>query len=396
MTIELTEEQLMLQRSVRTFVEREVIPVADKIDREAKFPAELVARMAELGLMGIAVPTEHGGAGMDFSALLIAIEEVARGCASLGIIMSAHNALYCEPVLCLGTDEQKERWLVPFASGKKIGAFATTESHFGSDPMTMRTSAVRDGDEWVLNGSKQWITNGPQADSLLVSAWTDPSAGREGLSMFIVDSDSPGFSTGKPSGKMCSRAASNSEVYFQDCRVPKEALLGDPGDGMFLINWNLGHGGLWVSAHSIGIARAALEHAQSYAQERMHLNGRPIGAFQAIQLMIADMHISITAAKHLLQRAGQLKSRGEVFAIESGLAKVFCSEMVTQITHDALQIHGGNGLSSDYPLERHYRDARGAKIYGATNELIRSLLGGMFLGLVQPGRTPAALLKTKE
>jgi butyryl-CoA dehydrogenase len=373
MDLQFTEEQLMIQRTARDFAEREVAPKARELDREGRWPVELVARMAELGLMGVAVPADLGGTGADAVAYVLAMEEVSRACASTGVIMSVNNSLVCDPLLKFGTDAQKKEFLAPLASGKLLGCFGLTEPASGSDPSHMETVAEDIGAHWVLNGAKNWITNGPHADLILVFAAHDRAAGARGTTAFIVPKGTPGFSTGKPDHKLGIRAAHSCTVFFENCKVPKSQQLGERGMGFKIAMTTLDGGRIGIAAQAIGIARAAYEKAVAYSKERKAF-GAPIAEKQAIQFMLADMATELDAARLLTLRAATLKDRGVRHTRESSSAKLYASEMATRVTHKALQIHGGYGYSTEYDLERHYRDARITEIYEGTSEIQRIVI----------------------
>ena len=378
MRIELTEEQRMLQQTCKDFADNELKPHAAKWDEEKRFPSEAVAQLRDLGLMGVAVPEKWGGPEMDNVSYVVAMEEISRGCASTGVIMSVNNSLYCDPVLRYGNDEQKERWLSPFASGQKLGCFGLTEPQAGSDAAAQKTTAVPDGDGWVLNGTKSWITNAPNADTALIFAMTEPDKGVKGISAFLVDRDNPGYETSAPEQKMGIRAALSSEIVMEDCRLGPEALLGKPGDGFKVAMSTLDGGRIGIAAQALGIARAALEAAREYAVERVAF-GKPIADFQAIQFMVSDMATRLEASRLLTYKAAWMKDQKARHSKESAMAKVFASEAATFVAHRAQQIFGGNGYSVEYPVERHYRDARITEIYEGTSEIQRLVIATSLL-----------------
>ncbi len=378
MIFDLTDEQRMLQDTCRAFAQSELAPNAARWDREKTFPAEAVAKLGELGLMGVAVPETWGGAGMDNVAYAVAMEEISRGCASTGVILSVNNSLYCDPVLRYGTDDQKERYLRPFAAGEKLGCFCLTEPQAGSDAARQKTTAVLDGDSWVLNGSKNWITNAPNADAAVVFAMTDPAKGTRGISAFLVDTDTPGFEVAEPEQKMGIRAALSAAVFLDGCRIPKENLLGKEGEGFKIAMTTLDGGRIGIAGQALGIAAAALEMARAYALEREAFGG-PIANLQAIQFMLADMATELDAARMLVWRAAWMKDQKVRHTKESSMAKLYASEAATRITHRAQQILGGNGYSAEYAAERHYRDARITEIYEGTSEIQRLVIAASVL-----------------
>jgi len=373
MDLSLSEEQRLIQQTARDFADREVAPKARELDREARWPAELVARMAELGLMGVAVPSEWGGTGADTVSYALAMEEVSRACASTGVIMSVNNSLVCDPLLKYGSDAQKRDYLIPLASGKKLGCFGLTEPASGSDASHMETVAVDAGDHWLLDGAKNWITNGPYADVILVFAAHDRAAGAKGTTALIVEKGTPGLSTNKPDHKLGIHAAHSCTVFFEGCKVPKSQQLGEPGQGFKIAMSTLDGGRIGIAAQALGIARAAYEKALAYSKERKAF-GKPIADKQAIQFMLADMATELDAARLLTHRAATMKDKGVRHTSESAVAKLYASEMCTRVAHKALQIHGGYGYSTEYDVERHYRDARITEIYEGTSEIQRIVI----------------------
>jgi butyryl-CoA dehydrogenase len=378
MQLELTEEQKMIQQMAREFAVREVEPKARELDRHERWPAELVERMGELGLMGIAIPAEYGGAGADTISYVLAMEEIARACASTAVILSVNNSLVCDPLYKFGTEWQKQEFLVPLASGRKLGCFALTEPASGSDASHMETVAEDAGDHWIVNGAKNWITNGPYADVLLLFAAFDRSLGARGTVALIIPKGTPGFTVNPPDHKMGIRAAHSCTVFFENCRVPKSQQLGDKGQGFKIAMTTLDGGRIGIAAQALGIARAALEKAVAYATQRKAF-GEPIAQKQAIQFMIADMSTELEAARLLTLRAAWMKDKGVRHTAESSMAKLFASEAATRITHKALQIHGGYGYSTEYDVERHYRDARITEIYEGTSEIQRIVIAASVL-----------------
>jgi len=380
MDLELTDEQRMIQDVARDFAEKELRPIAGVIDREARFPRETVRRMGELGLMGICVPEAWGGSGGDAVGSTVAVEEVSRGCASHGVIMSVNNSLYCAPVWERGTDEQKRRFLAPFASGAKLGCFSLTEPEAGSDATNQNTRAEREGEIYVLNGRKIFVTNGREAHAALVFAQTDPDRAHHGISAFLVEKGTPGFTVVKTEEKLGIRASDTAEFLFENCRVPVADRLGDEGEGFKIALGALDGGRIGIAAQAVGIAVAAYDASLAYARERKSF-GVPIGEHQMVQWMLADMATAIEAARLLTRRAAFLEDRGLPFGPEASMAKLFASEMAMRVTTDAIQVHGGYGFITEYPVERHFRDAKITQLYEGTSQIqklviARHLLGG--------------------
>jgi butyryl-CoA dehydrogenase len=380
MQIELTEEQKMIQALARDFAEKEVRPIAEEIDREARFPRETVRRMGELGLMGIAVPEAWGGAGGDTVAYAVALEEVSRACASHGVVMTVNNSLYCEPVARYGTDEQKARFLTPFASGQKIGCFSLTEPEAGSDATNQITVARRDGDAYLLDGRKIFVSSGREAAVALVFAQTDRTKGPRGISAFLVEKGTSGFIVVKTEDKLGIRASDTAEFLFEGCRVPASSRLGEEGQGFKIAMTTIDGGRIGIGAQAVGIAVAAYEASVTYARERKSF-GVPIGQHQMVQWMLADMATGIEAARLLTLRAAWLKDRGEPFGPEAAMAKLFASETAMRVATDAVQVHGGYGFIKEYQVERHFRDAKITQIYEGTSQIqklviARHLLSG--------------------
>ena len=378
MNFELSEEQLLIQAMVKEFVASDVAPIAAEIDSNHRFPAELLPKMAKLNLMGVPFAEEIGGAGADYVSYTIVIEELARACATTPVIVSGHTSLGTWPIFEFGTPAQKEKYLHGLASGEKLGAFALTEPAAGTDAAAGKTTAVLDGDEYVLNGSKIFITNGGFADVYIVTAMTDPAAGTRGISAFIVEKDAPGFSVGEREHKMGIKASSTTPLYFSDCRIPKDALLGKEGKGFKIAMATLDGGRIGVAAQALGIAQGALDASIAYAKERVQF-GKPIATFQAIQWMIADMATEIDAARLLVYRAAWLKDNGLAYGKEAAMAKLFASETATRVAGKAIQIHGGYGYTESYPVERAYRDAKITEIYEGTSEVQRMVIAGNVL-----------------
>ncbi len=368
-----TEEQEIFRKTVREFAEKEIMPRAKEIDQRGEFPWDIIKKMAELGLMGLPFPEEYGGAGGDTISYVIAVEEIARASGSVAITYSAHVSLACSPIYLFGTEEQKRKYLIPLARGEKIGAFALTEPWAGSDAAAIKTRAVLKGNEWIINGQKIYITNGSIADIVVIAAVTDPTKGKRGISNFIIEKGTPGFRIGREEDKMGLRGSVTSELIFEDCRIPKENLLGKEGEGykQFLIT--LDGGRIGIGAMAVGLGMAALEAATKYAKERVQF-GQPIAEFQAIQWMLADMATELEAARLLVYRAAWLKERGQRFTKEAAMAKLFASEAAERACYKAIQIHGGYGYTKDYPVERLYRDARLTTIGEGTSEIQRLVI----------------------
>jgi len=378
MDFALNEEQEMFRKTIREFAEKEIMPRAQEIDLKGEFPWDIIRKMADLGLMGLPFPEEYGGAGGDAISYAIAVEEIARASGSVAITYSAHISLACSPIYLFGTEEQKRKYLIPMARGEKIGAFGLTEPGAGSDAAAIKTRAVLDGDEWVINGQKIFITNGSIADVVVIAAVTDPAKGKRGISNFIIEKGTPGFRVGREEDKMGLRGSVTSELIFENCRVPKENLLGKEGEGykQFLIT--LDGGRIGIGAMAVGLGMAALEAAAKYAKERVQF-GQPIAEFQAIQWMIADMATELEAARLLVLRAAWLKDQGRRFTKEAAMAKLFASEAAVRACYKAIQIHGGYGYTKDYPVERFYRDARLTTIGEGTSEIQRLVIARSIL-----------------
>jgi butyryl-CoA dehydrogenase len=376
--LELSEEQQLLQKSVREFAEAEVRPLAKENDETGKYPRGLFQKAAELGLTGVAIPEAEGGAGMDHISYAIVVEEISRVCASTGVILSVQNSLYCDPIHRFGTEEQKKKFLLPFARGEKIGCYALTEPQAGSNAAALATKAVRKGDKYVINGTKAWITNGGAADAAIVYVNTQPEKGEKGITALVVEKGTPGFAVGKEEKKLGIHATACTELSFSDCEVPAGNRIGEEGEGYKVALSTLDGGRIGIAAQATGIAQGAFEAALSYAQQRQAF-GHPIADFQAIQFMLADMATEIDAARLLLRRAAWKQDSGARFSMEAAIAKLFASEMSTRVAHKAIQIHGGYGYSSEYPVERAYRDARITEIYEGTSEIQRLVIAAWVL-----------------
>jgi butyryl-CoA dehydrogenase len=370
MRLELTDEQQMVQTLAREFAEQEVKPIAAECDREARFPHATVKRMGELGLLGIAIPEQHGGAGAGTLAYALALEEVAVACASHAVVMSVNNSLVCDPLLKFGTPEQHERFLAPLASGRGLGCFALTEPQAGSDATNLTTRGRRDGDHYVLDGRKMFVTNGRESTVALVFAQTDPERAHRGISAFLIEKGTPGFLVPKVEDKLGLRASDTAEFVFEGCRVPTANRLGTEGQGFKIAMQTIDRGRIGIAAQAVGIARAALEASVAYAKERRSF-GVPIGQHQMIQWMLADMATGVDAARLLTWRAAALKDGGKPFATAASMAKLFASETAMRVTTDAIQVHGGYGYMKDYPVERFFRDAKITQIYEGTSQIQR-------------------------
>ncbi|KVD43094.1 acyl-CoA dehydrogenase [Burkholderia sp. ABCPW 11] len=368
-----TEDQRMIRDAARAFATEMLAPNAAQWDRDANLPDAIVAQLGELGLLGMIVPQELGGSYTDYVAYALAMEEVAAGDAACATMMSVHNSVGCGPILGFGTPAQKDRWLADMAAGRVIGAFCLTEPHAGSEANNLRTRAeLRDG-KWVLNGAKQFVTNGQRAGVAIVFAMTDPEAGKRGISAFLVPTDTPGFIVGKPEKKMGIRASDTCPITFENCAIPEENLLGNRGEGLKIALSNLEGGRIGIAAQALGIARAAFDKARRYAGERVQF-GKPIAEHQAIQQKLADMAVQINAARLLVHHAAKLRTAGLPCLSEASQAKLFASEMAERVCSDAIQIHGGYGYLVDYEVERHYRDARITQIYEGTSEVQRMVI----------------------
>ncbi|MEM1028898.1 MAG: acyl-CoA dehydrogenase family protein [Myxococcota bacterium] len=374
MNFELTEDQELILQTARDFAKKEVEPQASMLDKEAKWPTELVAKMGELGFLGVAIPTEHGGSGLDNITYALVCEEVSRACASTGVIMSVNNSLFCDPLNKFGTDWQKENLLAPTARGEMLGAYGLTEPASGSDAQTMNTLGERQGDgSYIVNGSKNFITVGPHADHIIVFAITGEKNGKKLHTALIVNKDQPGFSVSPHDEKMGIKAAHSSTIFLENVKVPPSHVLGEDGRGFKVAMATLDGGRIGIAAQANGIARAALEKAIAYSKER-HSFGKPIASFQAIQWMIADSDVELEAARLLTLKAAAAKDAGGRHTSESAMAKLYASEACTRITHRCLQVFGGYGYVTEYGMDRHYRDARITEIYEGTSEIQRLVI----------------------
>ena len=363
----------MIKKMVRDFAEKELAPSAASRDEEERFDRDLFDKMAALGLLGIPWPETYGGIGADYLSYIIAVEEISRVCAAMGVTMSVQTSLVSWPIYTYGTEEQKERYLRPLAEGTKIGAFALTEPGSGSDAAAMKTTAVQDGDDFILNGSKTFITNGGIADVYLVFALTDPELKHKGVSAFLVDADAPGFKVGKYVRKLGIRSSPTTEIIFEDCRVPAKNMLGSRGEGFKIALATLDGGRNGIAAQAVGIAQGAFEAALEYAKTRKQF-GKTIGSFQAISFKLADMKTSIEAARLLTYQAAWKKDEGLAFSLDSAMSKLFAGDMAMKVTVEAVQIFGGYGYTKEYPVERFMRDAKITQIYEGTNEIQRLVI----------------------
>jgi len=379
MAYQLTEEQEMIRAMVRDFVREEIMPSAAERDRTCEFPKENLKKMGELGLMGMNVPPEYDGAGVDTVSYSVALQEVAYACASTAVVMSVHNSVACGPIYLFGSDYLKDTYLRSLASGRKIGAFALTEPGAGSDPSSQKTKAVKDADSYIINGTKTLITSGKNSDICVVTAYTEMDRKHRGISAFVVEKGTPGFFVGKVENKMGLRASDTTELVFEDCRVPQQNLLGRKGDGFIVAMTALDGGRIGIASQSVGLAQACLDAAVSYANERIQFN-RPISQFQGIRWMIADMATQIEAARLLTFNAAAMRDRGEHFTAAASMAKVFASEMANRVAYQALQIHGGYGYIKEFAVERFYRDARVFTLYEGTSEIQRKVIAKHIIG----------------
>lgn len=379
MAYQLNEEQRMIKAMVRDFAREEILPTAAERDRSGEFPAEIVKKMGELGLMGMSVPPEYNGAGVDTVSYSVALQEVAYACASTAVVMSVHNSVACGPIYLYGSEYLKETYLKPLAAGTKLGSFALTEASAGSDPASQKSRAVREGDDYVINGTKMFITTGKNSDMTVVTAYTDRAKKHRGISAFVVEKGTPGFYVGKEEEKMGLRASDTVELIFEGCRVPARNLLGQEGDGFVIAMASLDGGRIGIASQSVGVAQACLDAAVTYAKERVQFN-KPIAKFQGIRWMIADMATQLEAARLLTFNAAAMKDRGEDFSAAASMAKVFASEMANKVAYQALQIHGGYGYIQEFPLERYYRDVRVFTIYEGTSEIQRRVIANHVIG----------------
>jgi butyryl-CoA dehydrogenase len=380
MTMEFSpnEDQTAVMQTAREFATNEVLPKAAEIDREHRHPTELVQRMAELGFLGIAVPEQYGGSGLDNIAYALAMEEVSRACASTAVIMSVNNSLVCDPILRFATEAQKQQWLVPLAQGKLLGCFALSEPEAGSDSAAQRTTAVRDGSDWLINGTKNWITNGPVADLCVLFTMNDRAAGHRGITTFLLPMKTKGVRCGAPDDKMGIRGSKSSQIFLDDVRLPADALLGEVGGGFKIAMSTLDGGRIGIAAQAIGIGRAALEDSLAYAQQRRTF-GKPIAQHQAIAFKLADMATELDAARLLALRAAWLKDGNHPYGKEAAMAKLYASDVANRAAREAIQIFGGNGYVTEFPVERHFRDAKITEIYEGTSEIQRLVISNYLM-----------------
>jgi alkylation response protein AidB-like acyl-CoA dehydrogenase len=380
----LSEEHEMIRQAARDFAQNEIAPIAAEFDESGEFPYDTVMKMGEMGLMGIEVPEEYGGAGMDTLSYVLALEEICKADAAHGTIMSVNNSLFCHGILKFGTDDQKNKYLRAVASGKKIGAYSLTEPMSGSDAGTMRSRAVRRDDQYLINGRKSWVTSAPVADIILLFTMTQPEKKHKGITAFIIETDKPGFSRGKKEPKLGIRASATSEIVFEDYCVPVENRLGEEGEGFKIAMTILDAGRIGIAAQALGIAEAAYEASLQYVREREAF-GQKIGEFQGISFKIADMKTRIEAARLLTYNAAlakeQAKKTGGRYSLEASMAKLFASETAMFVAHQAVQIHGGMGYSKELPVERYFRDAKITEIYEGTSEIQRLLIARLETGL---------------
>ncbi|MCF6464043.1 acyl-CoA dehydrogenase [Clostridium sp. Cult1] len=378
MDFKLSKEQEMIRNVMKEFAECEVKPIAAEIDESSRFPRETVEKMAKYHMLGIPFPVEYGGAGGDEIAYAIAVEELSKACATTGVILSAHTSLGCWPIYKYGTEEQKQKYLVPLAKGEKLGAFGLTEPNAGTDAAGQQTTAILDGDNYILNGTKLFITNGGEADIYIIFAMTDRTKGTRGISAFIVEKDTPGFSIGKVEDKMGIRGSSTAELIFRDCIIPKENLLGKEGKGFGIAMSTLDGGRIGIAAQALGIAEGALEETIKYIKERQQF-GRPLSKFQGLQWMIADMATEIEGAKLLVYKAAYNKANGLPYNKEAAMAKLFAANTAMNVTTKCVQLHGGYGYTRDYPVERMMRDAKITEIYEGTSQVQQMVIAANLL-----------------
>lgn len=378
MDFNISEEQKMIQDTARDMAQKEFAPKAAELDEKSQFPSENAKKLAELGFMGMMVDPKYGGSGLDTLSYVLALEEVSAACASTGVTMSVNNSLYCGPVEKFGNESQKEKFLTPFAKGEKLGAYCLSEPGTGSDAANQQTVAQLKGDKYILNGTKNWITNGPNADSMVIFAMTDKEKRHKGISAFLVEKDFPGFSVGKIEKKLGIRASSTSSIVLEDCEVPKENILGEEGMGFTIAMNTLDYGRIGIATQALGISKAAFASALKYSTEREAF-GQPIGDFQAIQWMLADMSTRIEASRLLVYKAAKMKDEGKACSMQASQAKLYASETSNFVTNKAVQIHGGYGYSREYPMERYLRDARITEIYEGTSEIQRLVIAKTLL-----------------
>jgi butyryl-CoA dehydrogenase len=378
MDLKLSEEQRLIVQTARDFARREVWPKAAEIDEHHRYPQEIIRQMAELGFMGIAIPEAYGGAGMDWHSYALVMEEISLACASCGVIMSVNNSLVCDPILKFGTEAQKKEYLIPLARGERLGCFALSEPEAGSDAAALKTIARRSGDDYLIEGVKNFITNGPQADVCMLITMTAPEKKHKGITAFIVPLDLPGVRRGPAERKLGIAGSGTCQLFFEECRVPASLRLGEEGEGFKVAMSTLDGGRIGIAAQALGIARAAMEAAVAYSKERKTF-GHPIATHQAIQFMLADMATEIDAARLLTWRAALLKDQGERFSTAAAMAKLMASEVANRVAKNAVQIFGGYGYMKEYPVERHLRDAKITEIYEGTSEIQRLVIAAALL-----------------
>ena len=375
---ELSDEERMIQQTAREFADGEIAPVAAENDAKERFPEDIIKKLGELGFMGMLVPEEYGGAALGNFCLVLALEEINRVCASTGVTVSVHNSLVSSPIIKFGSEELKKKYLAKIGTGEWLGAYALSEAEAGTDAASLQARAEKDGDEYVLNGTKSWVTTGAHADVYIVMMRTDPEQRAKGISAFVVERNTKGFTVGKKEDKLGLRASSTTELIFENCRIPAANLLGKEGEGFSIAMATLDGGRIGIGAQAVGIARACLEASAAYAMEREQF-GKKIGEFQAIQWKIADMATEIDAARLMVYRASRMRDQGVPHTKEAAMAKLFASETANRAARDAVQIHGGAGYLKDFPVERYYRDARITEIYEGTSEVQRIVVSRSYL-----------------
>jgi len=378
MDFNLSDEQIAIRETVREFAEKEIAPSARERDENSEFPYEIVKKLAKLGMCGVVAPLEYGGSGMDYLSYVIFIEELARIDASVAVIMSVTNTLAALPLRKFGTEEQKQKFLVPLSKGDKLGAYSLSEPQAGSDASNLACTAVLDGDHYILNGVKNFVTNGSTAEIIMVFAMTDKEKGKKGISIFVVESDTPGFSVGKVEKKLGIKSSDTAEIVFENCRIPVANRIGEEGEGMKIALTALDYGRVGIGAQALGIAQGAMERAIAYSQEREQF-GKKISSFQAIQFKISEMAVNVDASRLLLYRAAKLQDEGKNFTAESAIAKLFASKTAMKTANQAVQIFGGNGYMREYEIERFMRDAKITEIYEGTSEIQKIVISREFI-----------------